>query len=104
MLLTVQDNTCSSSNFGDYVADTPQQSLVTSGCPASQDSCASSGVAAGWVGAAGQGPDPYGPSGYSGNDSIHNFMDYSDDACYTGFTAGQAARMVNLWGFYRQGL
>jgi hypothetical protein len=28
-------------------------------------------------------------------------MDYSTDACYTGFTAGQTARMQTLWGQYR---
>ncbi|KAG8753190.1 hypothetical protein FRC14_006326 [Serendipita sp. 396] len=55
----------------DAVADTPIQSAKTRGCPSSQDSC------------------PKSP----GLDSIHNFMDYSDDRCMTEFTSGQAERM-----------
>ena len=31
-------------------------------------------------------------------------MDYSIDECYTGFTPGQGARMLNIWEIYRQGL
>lgn len=50
------------------------------------------------------GPNPYGPQGYSGPDPIHNFMDYSTDACYEGFSPGQGARMLNLWRIYREGL
>jgi hypothetical protein len=46
---------------------------------------------------------PYGPQGYSGPDPINNFMDYSIDACYTGFTPGQGARMLNIWQIYREG-
>jgi hypothetical protein len=49
------------------------------------------------------GPNPYGAQGYSGLDPINNFMDYSVDACYTGFTPGQGARMLNLWQIYRKG-
>ena len=40
---------------------------------------------------------------YSGIDPMHNYMDYSSDICYTGFSAGQAARMINLWVLYRDG-
>jgi hypothetical protein len=48
-------------------------------------------------------PNPYTAQGYSGPDPIHNFMDYSSDACYTGFTPGQGARMLNIWQIYREG-
>jgi len=65
-------------NWGDYVDDTPPQSIATFGCPEGQDSC----------------PDP-------GIDSIHNYMDYSFDSCYDQFTAGQAARMQDQWLFFR---
>ena len=104
LLHTFAGESCSSSDYGDFVADTPQQSVATSGCPASSaDSCPNSGVAAGWTGAAGQGSNPHGPSGYAGVDAKENFMDYSSDVCYRGFTGGQGARMVNLWGLYREG-
>lgn len=79
------------------------------GCPSSKDSCPTSGSPQGsYTGAApAQGSsssNPYGPQGYSGPDPIHNFMDYSTDACYTGFTPGQGARMLNIWRIYREGL
>lgn len=66
---------------GDYVADTPAQKLPTSGCPAdnTQDSC------------------PRDP----GFDPIHNFMDYSDDRCYTELTNGQALRSRDHWLEFR---
>ena len=66
---------------GDYVADTPAQKLATSGCPAdgTQDSCTR---------------DP-------GFDPIHNFMDYSYDACYTELTKGQAQRSQDHWLEFR---
>jgi hypothetical protein len=65
-------------NWGDYVADTPPQLIATSGCPEGQDSCREPGL-----------------------DSIHNYMDYSYDACYNQFTAGQAARMQDAWLYWR---
>ena len=65
-------------NNGDYVADTPPQRVATSGCPVGQDSCREPGV-----------------------DSIHNYMDYSYDACYNQFTAGQTARMQDAWLHFR---
>jgi hypothetical protein len=55
------------------------------------------------MGLPGEGGDPYGPSGYEGVDMSANYMDYSSDVCYRGFTEGQGARMVNLWGLYREG-
>ncbi|KAL8797855.1 MAG: hypothetical protein Q9195_000207 [Heterodermia aff. obscurata] len=47
----------SCSGDGDYVSDTPQQSVATQGCPSSQDSC----------------PD------LEGLDDVRNYMDYSLD-------------------------
>ena len=66
---------------GDYVADTPAQRVPTSGCPAdnTQDTCTR---------------DP-------GFDPIHNFMDYSYDACYTELTKGQAERSRDHWLHFR---
>jgi hypothetical protein len=53
---------------GDSIDDTPAQSSPSSGCPIGRDSCPNA----------------------AGLDPIHNFMDYSDDACYEEFTAQQA--------------
>jgi len=55
---------------GDFVSDTPPQASKSSGCPLRRDSCKGGGV-----------------------DPIHNFMDYSDDACITEFTPGQVKRL-----------
>jgi hypothetical protein len=55
---------------GDYVEDTPAMSIPTSGCPLGKDTCPEQGL-----------------------DPIHNYMDYSHDACYTEFTVGQSDRM-----------
>jgi hypothetical protein len=63
---------------GDFVADTPPMRVATRGCPEGKDTCAEPGL-----------------------DPIHNYMDYSDDACYTEFTAGQVARMQDAWLFFR---
>ncbi|KAJ9604568.1 alkylphosphocholine resistance protein lem3 [Cladophialophora chaetospira] len=102
LLHTFNGNSCSNSDWGDYVADTPQEQTSTSGCPATKDSCPDSGVSStAYTGLASQGSNPYGPQGFSGVDPIHNFMDYSNDECYQGFTAGQGARMLNVWDIYR---
>jgi hypothetical protein len=65
--------------WGDYVDDTPAQSIATFGCPEGQDSCTR---------------EP-------GLDPIHNYMDYSFDSCYNQFTQGQAARMQDAWLHWR---
>ncbi len=80
LLHPFQDETCDPNDPGDYVSDTPQESTSTSGCPIGKDSCPNS----------------------PGQDPISNYMDYSTDACYTGFTAGQGVRMSNLWTMYRK--
>ncbi|KAF2815557.1 extracellular metalloprotease [Mytilinidion resinicola] len=74
---TFQGNSCSGD--GDSIADTPQQLNATRGCPVGRDSCP--GVA---------GPDP-----------IHNYMDYSYDACYEEFTPNQVTRAYNMFNKFR---
>jgi Pregnancy-associated plasma protein-A len=67
---------------GDYVADTPAQATPTAGCPTVlTDTCPSQ----------------------LGTDPIENYMDYSDDICYTKFTLEQSSRMQALWNIYRSG-
>ncbi|GII91306.1 zinc metalloprotease [Sinosporangium siamense] len=75
-LLHTFENGCEAP--GDAVDDTPAQARATQGCPESADSCP------------GGGPDP-----------IHNYMDYSVDACMREFTAGQGQRMRQMWAAYR---
>ena len=60
---------------GDFVDDTPAERTPTSGCPEGKDTCPSPGL-----------------------DPIHNFMDYSYDACYEEFTTGQNARQQDACG------
>lgn len=71
---------------GDYIDDTPVEKVATDGCPTSpaKRSC----------------PDQQKADEH---DPIHNYMDYSIDACYEGFTNLQVARMRNMWGMYRKG-
>ncbi|OTA99080.1 hypothetical protein M426DRAFT_68492 [Hypoxylon sp. CI-4A] len=66
------------SGSGDSVDDTPAQASASSGCPVGRDSCPGGGV-----------------------DPIHNYMDYSDDACYEEFTPGQEDRIYSAWSAYR---
>ncbi|MCJ1479683.1 hypothetical protein MMC13_008369 [Lambiella insularis] len=75
LLHTFQDQSCAPGDAGDFIADTPQQGTPTSGCPTGKDSC----------------------PGQPGVDAIRNYMDYSSDACYTGFSAGQTDRMLNMY-------
>ncbi len=69
------------SGSGDFVSDTPAEATATSGCPNNKDTCAGGGL-----------------------DPIHNYMDYSTDACYTQFTTGQDARMDGIVPVYRPSL
>ncbi|MBN6055965.1 zinc metalloprotease [Nonomuraea sp. RK-328] len=66
-------------NPGDGIDDTPPEASPTEGCPESKDTCSPDGR-----------PDP-----------VHNFMDYARDTCMWEFTAGQAARMREMWVVYR---
>ncbi|PNS19973.1 hypothetical protein CAC42_7940 [Sphaceloma murrayae] len=73
----------SCSGNGDFIGDTPMQSTSTDGCPTkpAKDSCPT----------------------LKGSDLVHNFMDYSTDACYERFTTGQMQRVRSLWAKFRQG-
>jgi hypothetical protein len=66
----------------DSVGDTPAEQSPTFGCPADgQDTCPR----------------------WEGTDPIHNFMDYTEDACMNQFTLGQGTRARNMYGSYRAG-
>lgn len=75
-----QGSVCSG-DAGDMISDTPAQREPTSGCPTRKDSCPNQ----------------------QGFDSVNNFMDYSDDACLSEFTAGQTSRVRELWFSLRDG-
>lgn len=64
---------------GDYVADTPPQKQASFGCPKEPAQSCKKGL----------------------KDSIHNFMDYSDDYCMEGFTSGQIQRVHDTLSAYR---
>ncbi len=63
---------------GDWVEDTPKEAQPQFGCPEGADSCLAPGL-----------------------DPIHNFMDYSVDACMDQFTPGQVERMNDAWIAFR---
>ena len=63
---------------GDRIADTAAEASPASGCPIGRDSCSGGGL-----------------------DPIHNFMDYSADACLSEFTRGQEGWADGLWGMRR---
>ncbi|KAF9528764.1 hypothetical protein CPB83DRAFT_297937 [Crepidotus variabilis] len=64
---------------GDYVDDTPMESLPAVACQTLRDSC----------------PDQ------PGKDPVRNYMDYSPEDCKDEFTPGQTQRMINQWNIYR---
>ena len=66
---------------GDQVDDTPYEASPAFGCPVGRDTCSAAGV-----------------------DPIHNFMDYSDDACMDHFTTGQDDRMDSMIAAYKPSL
>ncbi|MEW9533056.1 zinc metalloprotease [Microbispora sp. NPDC049125] len=76
-LLHTFENGCQTP--GDAVDDTPFEAYPTTGCPARKDSCSA-----------------------TGDDPLHNYMDYGQDRCMREFTSGQAVRIRQMWDAYRR--
>ncbi|MEX2963342.1 zinc metalloprotease [Microbulbifer sp. TYP-18] len=64
---------------GDFVSDTPAEATPARDCPVGRDSCPT----------------------LPGFDPIHNYMDYTDNACMFEFTPGQSTRAQQQSSFYR---
>jgi hypothetical protein len=71
---------------GDYIDDTPVESTATDGCSTipAKKSCLNQQASC-------------------QSDPIHDYMNYSVDVCYEGFTDLQVQRMRSMWELYRQG-
>ncbi|RYG99187.1 zinc metalloprotease [archaeon] len=66
---------------GDLVEDTPAEKTPAFGCPVGRDTCTG--------------------KKFDGVDPIHNFMDYSDDACMNEISTGQFKVIKAAWNEYR---
>ncbi len=66
---------------GDEVNDTKYEDSPAFGCPEGRDTCPQAGL-----------------------DPIHNYMDYSDDACINKFTSGQRRRFNDMLDLFRPSL
>ncbi|KAI8477482.1 MAG: hypothetical protein J3K34DRAFT_398393 [Monoraphidium minutum] len=75
---TFEGESCRLEDGGDFVADTPWEREPAYDC-VERDSCRS----------------------LPGFDPIHNYMDYTADACMDRFSIGQFARMAAQWELYR---
>lgn len=64
---------------GDRISDTPVEGMPSSTCNNTVDSCPGGGV-----------------------DSIHNYMNYTDDSCKSEFTPMQRERMEDAWITWRK--